>query len=127
MDEIIENSVFGDRSANKEVIVITGSSGLIGFSLIERLSNKYRVVGLDRMGPPYPPIQAECVNFDISDEKAIDAAMERIRYGYGNKIASVIHLAAYYNFGQKDSPKYMEINVEGTQKFLKQLQDFEVD
>lgn len=127
MDEIIKYSDFGDRSSNKEVIVITGSSGLIGSSLIKRLSNKYRVVGLDRVGPPYPPLQAECVNFDITDEKAIDAAMERIRYGYGSKIASVIHLAAYYNFSKKDSPKYEEINVDGTQKFLRKLHDFEVD
>ncbi|MEP2057443.1 MAG: NAD(P)-dependent oxidoreductase [Maribacter litoralis] len=126
MDEIIEHSEFGARKENKETILITGSSGLIGFSLIERLSKKYRVVGLDRLGPPYPPLQAECVNFDITDEKAIDAAMERIRYGYGSKIASVIHLAAYYDFGTKDSPKYQEINVKGTEKFLRQLQDFEV-
>ncbi|MDT7827603.1 NAD(P)-dependent oxidoreductase [Pricia sp. S334] len=127
MDEIIEHSEKGARTGDEEVIVITGSSGLIGFTLIERLAKKYRVVGLDRLGPPYPPLQAECVNFDITDEKAIDAAMERIRYGYGSKIASVIHLAAFYDFGQKDSPKYQEINVEGTKKFLGQLQDFEVD
>jgi len=127
MDEIIEHPKSGARKENKEVIVITGSSGLIGTSLIERLANKYRVVGLDRVGPPYPPLEAECVNFDITDEKAIQAAMERIRYGYGSKIASVIHLAAYYDFGKKDSPKYQEINVKGTEKFLRQLQDFEVD
>jgi len=127
MDEIIKHSKSGARKKDKELVVITGSSGLIGFSLIERLSKNYRVVGLDRVGPPYPPLQAECVNFDIADEKAIDAAMERIRYGYGSKIASVIHLAAYYDFGEKDNPKYHEINVEGTKKFLRQLQDFDVD
>lgn len=126
MDGLIEQPKFGNRNSDKEVVVITGSSGLIGFSLIERLANKYRVIGLDRVGPPYPPLQAECVNFDITDEKAIGAAMERIRYGYGNKIASVIHLAAYYNFGKKDSPKYEEVNVKGTEIFLRQLHDFEV-
>ncbi len=126
MDEIIEHSDSGARNENKEVIIITGSSGLIGSSLIERLAQQYRVVGLDRVGPPYPPLQAECVNFDITDEKAIDAAMERIRYGYGSKIASVIHLAAYYSFSEKDNPAYDKINVEGTHKFLDQLQDFEV-
>lgn len=124
---MIQHTQGGHRSLDKEVVVITGSSGLIGFSLIERLAHKYRVVGLDRVGPPYPPIQAECVNFDITDEKAIDSAMERIRYGYGSKIASVIHMAAFYDFGKKDSPKYGEINVKGTEKFLRQLQDFEVD
>lgn len=127
MDEIIEHPEKGARTSEKEVIVISGSSGLVGFSLIEKLAKNYRVVGLDRLGPPYPPLEAECVNFDITDEKAIDAAMERIRYGYGSKIASVIHLAAFYSFNTKDSPGYEEINVEGTRKFLNQLQDFEVD
>lgn len=127
MDEIIDHPERGARTSNKEVVIITGSSGLVGFPLIEKLAKNYRVVGLDRLGPPYPPLEAECVNFDITDEKAIDAAMERIRYGYGSKIAAVIHLAAYYSFNTKDSPGYEEINVKGTRKFLKQLQDFEVD
>lgn len=127
MDEIIEHPEFGARNKDKEVVIISGSSGLIGFSLIEKLAKNYRVIGLDRLGPPYPPLQAECVNFDITDEEQIDAAMERIRYGYGSKIASVIHLAAYYSFNTKDSPGYDEINVKGTRKFLNQLQDFEVD
>ncbi|AVR46632.1 nucleoside-diphosphate sugar epimerase [Christiangramia fulva] len=127
MDEIIHHPTKGARLEDKEVIVISGSSGLIGRSLIKRLAKRYRVVGLDRVGPPYPPLEAECVNFNIKDEKAIDAAMERIRYGYGSKIASVIHLAAYYSFNTKDSPGYDEINVKGTRKFLNQLQDFEVD
>lgn len=126
-EKVIEHVKGGSRKQDKEVIVITGSSGLIGFSLIEKLAKNYRVVGLDRLGPPYPPLQAECVNFDITDEKAIAAAMERIRYGYGSKIASVIHLAAFYSFNTEDSEKYQQINVEGTRNFLKQLQDFEVD
>ncbi|MUP47088.1 NAD(P)-dependent oxidoreductase [Gramella sp. BOM4] len=127
MDEIIEHPEHGARNEKKETVIISGSSGLVGFPLIEKLAKNYRVVGLDRLGPPYPPLQAECVNFDITDEKAIDAAMERIRYGYGNKIAAVIHLAAFYSFNTKESPGYEEINIKGTRKFLRQLQDFEVD
>ncbi|WP_300441188.1 NAD(P)-dependent oxidoreductase [Christiangramia sp.] len=127
MDQIIEHDKTGARNKDKEVVIISGSSGLIGFPLIEKLAKNYRIIGLDRLGPPYPPLQAECVNFDITDERKIDAAMERIRYGYGSKIASVIHLAAFYSFNTKDSPGYDEINVKGTRKFLNQLQDFEVD
>ncbi|WP_127845652.1 NAD-dependent epimerase/dehydratase family protein [Psychroflexus aestuariivivens] len=127
MDEKIEHTKTGARNEDKEVVIISGSSGLIGFPLIEKLAENYRVVGLDRVGPPYPPLKAECVNFDITDEKGIDSAMERIRYGYGSKIASVIHLAAFYSFNTEDSPGYEEINVKGTRKFLSQLQDFEVD
>lgn len=125
--EQIEYPDGGGRKQEKEVVVITGSSGLIGFNLIKRLARNYRVIGLDRVGPPYPPLEAECVNFNIRDQAAIARAMERIRYGYGNKIASVIHLAAYYNFSEEDSPMYDEITVKGTEKFLSELDDFEVD
>lgn len=127
MDQGTGYSSPGLGKENKEIVVITGSSGLVGSSLMTRLAKNYTIIGLDQTLPSYPPMQAECMNFDITDEKTIHAAMERIRYGYGNKIASVVHLAAYYDFGQKDSPKYGEINVKGTEKFLRHLQGFEVD
>lgn len=117
----------GNRIQDKEVILVTGSSGLIGYNLIKKLSRKYRVVGLDRLGPPYPPLQAECVNFDITDRKSIASAMERIRYGYGNRLSSVIHLAAYYNFSKKEDPLYDIITVKGTENLLTELQDFEIE
>src|SRR5690606_30788994 len=88
------------REQEKEVVVITGSSGLLGSSLISALAPKYRIVGLDLVPPIHAQFQAEYVFFNLADEKSILAAMERIRYGYGNKIASVIHLAAYYDFAQ---------------------------
>ena len=53
--------------------------------------------------------------------------MERIRNGYGDKIASVIHLAAYYDFSGKPSPLYEEVTVKGTEKLIDALQDFQVD
>jgi len=111
----------------KEVVVITGSSGLLGSSLISALAPKYRIVGLDLIPPSHAQFQAEFVVFDLADENSILAAMERIRYAYGNKIASVIHLAAYYEFAQRDSPQYHEINVAGTEKFMSHLQDFELE
>ncbi|MEJ4089099.1 NAD(P)-dependent oxidoreductase [Galbibacter orientalis] len=124
--DIIKHKKNGDRIQQKEVILVTGSSGLIGFSLIQKLAKNYRIVGLDRVGPPYPPLEAECVNFDITNEESIAMAMERIRYGYGNKIAAVIHLAAFYSFKTKENDLYNEINIEGTHKFLSQLRDFDV-
>ncbi|GAA0564250.1 hypothetical protein GCM10009415_53260 [Chitinophaga japonensis] len=84
------------------------------------------MIGLDRAGDPYPPKEAECICFDITSEKSIRQAMERVCYGYGNHIASVIHLAAYYDFSGKPSPLYEEITVKGTEKFLNVLKDFDV-
>lgn len=78
--------------ADREVILVTGSSGLIGSALIDRIPEGSSIVGFDRDGPPYPPVKAECVCIDLTSDKNISRAMERVRYAYGNRIASFIHL-----------------------------------
>ena len=117
----------GSRNDRKPLIIVTGSSGLIGTRIIQLLAANYRIVGLDKEGNPHPPKEAECVNFDITDADSIRMAMERIRSGYGDEIASVIHLAAYYDFSGKPSPLYEEVTVKGTEKFIKELQNFKVE
>src|SRR5690606_14809117 len=109
------------------VVLITGSSGLIGTELIRRLGKDYTVVGLDKNGNPYPPKEAENVCFDITSEGSIRTAMERVHHVYGNRFASVIHLAAYYDFSGEPSNLYEEVTVKGTEKFIDVLQDFEVE
>lgn len=124
--ETLTNQHQEKDDGQKEVILITGGSGLIGTRLIQRLIGRYRVVGLDKVGNPFPVKESEGIGFDITSEDSIRAAMERVRYAYGNKIASVVHLAAYYDFSGEPSPLYEEVTVKGTEKFLRVLQDFEV-
>lgn len=112
---------------NKQVIIVSGSSGLIGTSLIHKLAKSYQIVGLDNAGYPFPPPEAECVCLDITSDDSMERAFARIRYAYGNRIASVIHLAAYYSFSSESSPLYDKITVKGTQRLLRFLQDFEVE
>lgn len=50
------------------------------------------------MGYPFPPPTAECVCIDFTSDTSIKNAFERVRFAYGNRIASVVHLAAYYDF-----------------------------
>ncbi len=123
------NSEILQKSAGnkKEVIIISGSSGLIGTALIQKIAPHYRIAGLDNAGYPYPPAEAECVCLDITSDKSMQFALERIRYEYGNKIASVVHLAAYYDFSGKPSDLYDKITVKGTERLIKQLQNFEVE
>lgn len=106
-------------------IVMTGCSGFIGEALIERLSDDYNIVGFDVVGPPEG--DADFVEFDITSQESINEGLEHVRREYGDTIASVIHLAAFYDFSGAPSPKYQEINVEGTARFLDALQDFEVE
>ena len=127
MDRSTKSSAPGAIRQPNKIVLITGSSGLIGTALIKRLSQKFQMIGLDKVGPKYAPLGAECISFDLTDERSIAAALERVRYGYGSQIASVVHLAAFYSFNTENSPKYQEINIEGTKKLLGQLKDFEVD
>lgn len=114
---------------NKATIIVTGSSGMIGSRLCTMLGEAYNVVGFDRAGPPYPPIEVECVSVDLTVEDRVRRALERVRYAYGPRLASVIHLAAYYNFSGEPSPLYGEITVRGTERVLRALHrmEFEVE
>ncbi|NDP22115.1 MAG: NAD(P)-dependent oxidoreductase [Paludibacter sp.] len=44
------NANIGERNSNKELIIVTGSSGMIGSALIHKLAEKYQVVGFDQDG-----------------------------------------------------------------------------
>jgi nucleoside-diphosphate-sugar epimerase len=52
-----------------------------------------------------------------------------VRDHHGGQIASIIHLAAYYDFLGAPSPKYDEITVGGTARLLRMLRelDFHVE
>ncbi|OGR84232.1 MAG: nucleoside-diphosphate sugar epimerase [Elusimicrobia bacterium RIFCSPLOWO2_01_FULL_54_10] len=114
------------QNGANDVVVVTGSSGLIGTAVIGRLAERFRIVALDREGPPHPPPTAESIATDMTSGESLKRALERLRHGYGNRIASVIHLAAYYDFSGKPSPLYDEVTVRGTERLLKGLEDFEV-
>ncbi len=115
-----------NHEPDREIILVTGGSGLIGKKVIDKLSKKYQCIGLDKMGNPFPQKKVENINFDITSTDSIKAALERVGYAYGRRIASVIHLAAYYDFSGEPSPLYEEVTVKGSEKLIKALQDYEV-
>src|SRR5438094_4397494 len=112
---------------SKDVVLITGSSGLIGSALANRLAEEYAVVGFDLEGPPHPPPTAECVCVDLTSEESVRQGLARLRQGYGDSIACVVHLAAYFDFSGEPSPKYEQITVRGTERLLRGLQEFRVE
>lgn len=110
----------------KDTVIITGSSGLIGSAVVNCLAEQCRVVGFDKEGAPHPPPAAECVCVDVTSDESVRLGLERVRHGYGDRVASVIHLAAYYDFSGEPSPLYEEVTIRGTGRLLRGLQDFEV-
>ncbi len=58
-------------NAEKALIIVTGSSGLIGRSFITRAADRLRVVGFDREGYPHPPPEAECAAARAASQYAL--------------------------------------------------------
>lgn len=110
----------------KDVVIITGSTGLIGNPTVKRLASHYLAIGFDKRGSPHPRPEAECVCVDVTDDESVRAGLARVRYAYGPRIAAVIHLAAYYDFSGEPSSQYEEVTVRGTERLLRALQAFEV-
>jgi nucleoside-diphosphate-sugar epimerase len=59
VETMVAQKPTGIPNTKKEIVVISGSSGLIGSALIRKLAGKYQLIGLDREGYPYPPPEAE--------------------------------------------------------------------
>lgn len=107
----------------RSVVVVTGSSGLVGSALLRRLSTRWQVVGFDRDGQPQPPPQIECVCVDLRDPESVRLGLARVAYAYGDRIAAVVHLAAYYDFSGEPSDLYEQVNVRGTGRLLAAIRE----
>lgn len=112
---------------SKPIILMTGSSGRIGSGLIERLTQDHEVVALDEPGPPFPKTPAHCIPADMESDESVADALGKLRAKFGQRIASVFHLAAYYSFSGDPDPRYTTVSVEGTRRLLCTLQGFEVE
>ena len=112
------------KTDEKPIVLITGAAGNIGTSLAQLLDGEYRIVGLDRPGSEadFPLIQA-----DLSKDESVEQGMAEFRERFGDHVASVVHLAAFFDFTGEENPLYEQINVEGTRRLLTALQPFEVE
>ncbi|REK23975.1 MAG: NAD(P)-dependent oxidoreductase [Actinobacteria bacterium] len=115
------------RGHSKPLVVMTGGTGLIGSSLIERLVDRYRLVNLDLEGDPESSPHVEFIPTDLTSDTSVSRAVERIAGQYGSHIASLVHLAAFYDFAGEDSPLYDEVTVEGTRRLLEAITKLRVD
>lgn len=111
----------------KDVILVTGSCGRIGAAVVKKLGTNFRVVGFELLKAFYASANEELVPCDLSSDESVHQALAHIRNFYGNRIASVIHLAAYYSFSNKHLELYDKITVEGTRRLLRGLQSFNVE
>jgi nucleoside-diphosphate-sugar epimerase len=116
--------------SDRGIIIVSGSNGRIGDAVMRRFSGRFDdVVGFDRKAPQPAPPGCVYVAVDITSDESVRDGLRTIHAHHGAHVASVIHLAAYYDFFGKPSSKYEEITVQGTGRLLRELraQDFRVE
>ena len=112
------------RVSEKGIILVTGSNGRIGDAVMRRFVGRVAdVVGFDRKAPGPPPPGCTYVPVDVTSDESMREGLRVIRDHHGSHIASVIHLAAYYDFFGRPSPMYEEITVRGTGRLLHGLRE----
>lgn len=103
------------------ILLITGVSGRIGQALARRAAGTYRILGLTHRQPSGEFPHGECLQVDFGSEQRLRGLGEEIARRFGERIASLVHLAAFYDFSGEDDPRYREVNVEGSERLLRVL------
>ena len=110
----------------KPVVVVTGAAGMIGQDLIARLQQRYTVVGFDL--PAVVEGRGDAmIGCDVTRDESVELAIRTLAERFGRHIASVVHLAAYFDFAGEEAPQYRLVNEEGTRRLIEGLQALEVD
>ena len=107
----------------KPLVVITGAAGNIGRELTQAMQADYTVVGLDTDADSD---QFDIIEIDLTEDSSVSSALNTLAEKHGRRIASVIHLAAYFDFSGEENDLYREVNEEGTRRLLEGLQAFDV-
>lgn len=109
-------------------VLITGIGGLIGTRVAKALYPDYSIIGIDRKEDdnlPHPHTPYDYLPVDLTDDKNTSEVLEKVRQKTGGRLASVIHLAAYYDFAGEPSPLYDSLTVQGTSRLLRELKKFD--
>ena len=111
----------------REVVLITGSSGFIGRKLSEALASDFHVVGLDRSGPKEKSPGIYHYDVDITSHEDVSKVLQEIKVHFGKRVHSVIHLVAFYDFRGGEDERYDKITVNGSRFLMHELKEnFEV-
>ncbi len=111
-----------------DIVLVTGSNGRIGSAVMRELRKIYtNVVGFDTKAEADPPEGCTRIPVDITSDQSVADGLRVLLAHHGARVASVIHLAAFYSFEGKPDPRYDSVTVNGTKRLLQGLKaDFEV-
>ena len=113
-----------ETPSQRPTVVVTGSGGFLGSAIAGRLAAGYRVFGFgfDMVLPKRPQEGVEPVEVDLTSDESVAAALHQVRAAAGPEIASVIHLAAYYDLSGDPDPRYEAVTVQGSRRAMRHLQ-----
>ncbi|MCR4338014.1 MAG: NAD(P)-dependent oxidoreductase [Candidatus Omnitrophica bacterium] len=108
------------------VMMITGSRGFIGTAIIEKFAPYFRIFAFDnKSSKEFLGDNVFSKEMDLTQDVSVNDAMDFIqRTDPQVNIASVIHLAAYYDFSGEPSDLYDKVTVQGTRRLLSALKKF---
>ncbi|THK38967.1 NAD-dependent epimerase/dehydratase family protein [Ensifer sp. MPMI2T] len=115
------------EATNRPTVLITGSSGFLGQAIARGLRDRYEVIGLDVAMPEGRSETVETIRIDLTSDESVRTALEKVRERSDGRVASVIHLAAYYNTTGTSDPRYDAVNVEGTRRLLSALRSLKTE
>ena len=106
------------------IVLVTGSAGRIGDAVMRRFTGRFdTIVGFDRKAPTPPLPGCVYIPVEITSDESVREGLRVLRDHHGVHVASVVHLAAYYDFFGAPSEKYDEITVRGTGRLLRGLRE----
>ncbi|MBA2115392.1 NAD-dependent epimerase/dehydratase family protein [Bremerella alba] len=112
----------------RPVVLVTGSGGLIGSRIVPELRKSYTVVGMDLHPPEQKAADVDhWIQVDLIEDESVAEALSELRANHGDHLASVVHLAAYYDFSGKESPLYDELTIQGTRRLIQNLHPMHVE
>lgn len=116
------------QKSSKPIMIIVGAAGRIGKAAVKRFHQEYQVIAFDRSSAVFYSDDEAIIPLDVSNKESMISTFNHIKTNWGNKIAVVLHFAAYYTFNDNHSfKKYEKITIEGTRELLRLLQNFEVE
>jgi len=105
----------------RKTALVTGSSGFLGSAICVDLSRDHDIIGVDRRGPSTALRQQAAGGrwhtLDISDPGGVTAFFNRLAAAR-RPVHYVLHMAAFYHFGQHWLPEYERVNVTGLRNIL---------
>ena len=106
---------------NLPKIIVTGASGFVGRYLLNHFKDRYIIYAFARKTQQQARVSIhkniKWVLVDIANENRLAHEIQNIKQR--GHVDFVIHLAAYYDFGNKPNPEYERTNVFGTELMLK--------